>query len=218
VGFRLRCFVVRGLYAIVDSDFLSSRGIDLVPFAEAVLRGRPALLQVRAKNEGAKTVLGWLRALRGPSRQSGTLLFANDRPDLAVLAGCDGVHVGQDDVSVADVRRFAPGLQVGVSTHDPVQLAAALDEAPSYVAFGPVFATASKVRPDPVVGVEGLREASLACRARGIPLVAIGGIDLARAAVVAAHADLIAVISALLPEEGMSGVTARAAKLQAVFR
>jgi thiamine-phosphate pyrophosphorylase len=217
VAFRLRCFVVHGLYAIVDSDFLSSRGIDLVPFAEAVLRARPALLQVRAKNEGAKNVLGWLRALRGPSRQSGTLLFANDRPDLAVLAGCDGVHVGQDDVSVADVRRFAPGLRIGISTHDAGQLAAALDEGPDYVAFGPVFATSSKAGADPVVGVDALREASLACRGRGIPLVAIGGIDVSRAAVVAAHADVAAVISALLPDEGMSGVTARAATLQAAL-
>lgn len=207
---------MRGLYAIVDSDFLSSRGHDLVPFAEAVLRARPALLQVRAKNDGARTVLGWLRALREPSRQSGTLLFANDRPDLAVLAGCDGVHVGQEDVRVEDVRRFAPGLKVGVSTHDVGQLVAALDAAPDYVAYGPVFATTSKARPDPAVGVEGLAAAHGLCRERGVPLVAIGGIDVARAPTVAAHAELLCVISALLPEEGASGVQARARTLQSI--
>lgn len=125
-------------------------------------------------------------------------LFANDRPDLALLAECDGVHVGQDDVPLSEVRRFAPQLSVGVSTHDPDQLARALEQRPDYVAYGPVYSTRSKAQPDPVVGIAGLAEAARAARARGIPLVAIGGIDCERIAEVAEHADAAAVISALL--------------------
>jgi thiamine-phosphate pyrophosphorylase len=208
---------VHGLYAIVDTDFLNGKGIAIVSFAEQVLLARPPLLQVRAKHESARTVVELLRALREPCSRAGTLLFANDRPDLALIAGCDGVHVGQDDLAVADVRRFAPHLQVGVSTHDTAQLARALGERPDYVAFGPVFATSSKERPDPVVGLDGLRMAHDACRAHGTPLVAIGGIDVARARDVAPFTDVAAVISALLPNDGLAGVTRRAESLHRTF-
>jgi thiamine-phosphate pyrophosphorylase len=130
------------------------------------------------------------------------LLFANDRPDLALLAGADGVHVGQDDLPLAEVRRLAPGLRVGLSTHDLAQLDAALELAPDYVAFGPVFATRSKARPDPVVGIAGLRAAAARARARGIELVAIGGIDRERAPEITGTGAIAAVIAALIPENG----------------
>jgi thiamine-phosphate pyrophosphorylase len=212
---------VRGLYPIVDVDSLKELGAApraVIDFAERVLAARPALLQLRAKHSGAKDTLELLRALRPLCTRAGTRLFANDRADLAVLAQCDGVHVGQDDLPLALVRQIAPNLLVGVSTHNPAQLSEALAEQPDYVAFGPVFSTKSKARPDPAVGLAGLAAAHHAARARGIPLVAIGGIHLTRAPEVAAHSDLAAVIAALLPNpKSLEGVTETAHALSAAF-
>jgi thiamine-phosphate pyrophosphorylase len=213
---------MRGLYALLDVASLEKRGLDPLRFGEALLAARPAALQVRDKAPGARRALELLRALAPSARAAGVPLFANDRPDLALLAGCDGVHVGQDDLPVALVRELGPRLQVGLSTHDAAQLEAALGEALDYVAIGPIFATASKDRPSPVVGLDGL--AALAKRVRaarpGLPIVAIGGITLANAAAVGALADAAAVIQALLPEgpSPYDEVTARARALGAAIR
>ncbi len=212
---------MRGLYPIVDVDALRQLGnspLAICQFAERVLAARPPLLQLRAKHSGAKDTLELLRALRPLCTRAGARLIANDRPDLALLAECDGVHVGQDDLPLSTVRQIAPGLLVGVSTHDPSQLAAALAEKPDYVAFGPVFSTVSKERPNASVGLSGLTKAYAAARAAHVPLVAIGGINLARAAEVVAHCDLAAVIAALLPDpSSLAGVTEAARALQAAF-
>ena len=209
---------MRGLYPIVDVDALKTRGIALLDFAEQVLSARPAMLQLRAKHEGSRETLALLSALVPRCRARGTLLFANDRPDLALLAGCDGVHVGQDDVPLALVRKLAPTLKVGVSTHDLAQVDAALAERPDYVAFGPIFATGSKQNPDPVVGVEGLELAAARARAAAVPLVAIGGITLERAAQVARAGALAAVIAALMPEaDDLADVSVRATAFQRVL-
>lgn len=190
------------LYPIVDVDALSKRSIDVLAFAERVVTVRPRYLQLRAKSLGARDTLSLLRALVPLCRARGVPLFANDRPDLALLAGADGVHVGQDDLALAEVRRFAPGLRVGLSTHDLDQLEAALALAPDYVAYGPVFDTSSKARPDPVVGARGLMAAAERARARGIELVAIGGIDRTRAREIGGTGAIAAVIAALIPENG----------------
>ncbi len=201
---------VRGLYAIVDAQACTNRGLELLRVAQAILLAQPACLQLRAKNEEPRTVLGQLRALRAAQRalsersatQTGsppTLIFGNDRPDVADLAGCDGVHLGQHDLPISQARRFAPGLKLGISTHDSAQLKQALKELPDYVAFGPVFETGSKQDPDPVVGLQGLAQAHAECRAARIPLVAIGGVTLDNAAQVAQNSDSAAVIGALLP-------------------
>lgn len=200
------------LYPIVDVDSLRARGLAVVPFAERVLTVRPPLLQLRAKSSGARETLELLRALVPLCRAQGTLLFANDRPDLAVLAGADGVHVGQDDLPLAEVRRFAPGLRVGLSTHDLAQLCAALELAPDYVAFGPVFSTGSKARPDPTVGLDGLQRAAKLAGEAGVPLVAIGGVTRERAAAVASTATLVAVIAALVPGDGEMAAVASTAR------
>ena len=208
---------MRGLYPIVDVDTL--RKLDdspqkILEFASLVLSVRPALLQLRAKHAGARDTLALLRALRPLCTAHGTRLIANDRPDLAILAECDGVHVGQEDLPLSVVRQLAPGLLVGVSTHDSTQLIAALAEKPDYVAFGPVYGTASKERADPTVGLAGLTNAHEAARAAGIPLVAIGGITLARATELAPHCELGAVIAALLPRApSLSGVSEAARAL-----
>lgn len=208
---------VRGLYPIVDVDVLQRAGQDPVAFLRAVLVARPALVQLRAKHLGGRETLELLHGFRRETRAVGVRLFANDRPDLAHLADCDGVHLGQTDLPMAEVRRCFPKLMVGLSTHSLEQLEEALDSGPDYVAFGPVFQTASKRDPDPVVGLSGLSDA--ANRARGrCPLVAIGGIDRARAALVAPHADLAAVIGALVPDgPGDAAVSEVAVQLQRVL-
>jgi len=190
---------MRGLYAIVDAGALDVRGLDPLAFAEAVLSVGPAALQLRAKNVSARETLALLRELAPMCHRTGVLLVANDRPDLALMAGCDLVHVGQDDMPIDRVRRIAPGLGVGVSTHSLEQLDAALATRPAYVAFGPVFQTTTKVNPDPAVGVAALKTAYLRAHAVGVPLVAIGGITRERAPSLVTAADAIAVIADLLP-------------------
>jgi thiamine-phosphate pyrophosphorylase len=123
----------------------------------------------------------------------------NDRADLAVAAGLDGVHLGQDDLSAdgGRVQLPSPGI-IGVSTHNLVQLEAADKTSADYIAYGPIFATSSKANPDPVVGIEGLREARKRTKK---PLVAIGGITLENCRqAIDAGADSVAVISALTKE------------------
>ncbi|MET0792731.1 MAG: thiamine phosphate synthase [Polyangiaceae bacterium] len=213
---------MRGLYPIVDVDSLRQLGTTssvIVQFAERVLAAQPPLLQLRAKHSGTGETLELLRALRPLCSAAGTRLIANDRADLAVLGQCDGVHIGQDDLPLSVVRLIAPGLLVGVSTHDLQQLDRALAEKPDYVAFGPVFGTASKERPDRTVGLTRLAEAHVRARAAGIPLVAIGGINLERAAQVAPHCELAAVIAALRPEpSSVVGVSEAARALHAALR
>lgn len=207
----------RGLYPILDVDSLRARSLDVLAFAGAVLAARPAVVQLRAKSSSARDTLALLTALAPICQRAGAALFANDRPDLALLAGAPGVHVGQDDLPLAEVRRVAPALLVGVSTHTLGELERALDARPAYVAFGPVFATASKSDHEPCVGLDGLRTAHERATRAGVPLVAIGGIDLARAPESAPFADAAAVIGALLPAGGLDEVTARARALDAAL-
>jgi thiamine-phosphate pyrophosphorylase len=155
-------------------------------------------------------------------------LVVNDRPDWAILAGCDMVHVGQSDLPIDQVRRLAPGVGVGVSTHTLEQLDLALLARPTYVAYGPVFETRSKANPDPVVGPSGLREAFRRASLVGVPLVAIGGITAATAHGLVGIADAVAAIGDLLPPslasggrsgtiECLSEVTARARAITEIF-
>jgi thiamine-phosphate pyrophosphorylase len=190
---------MRGLYAIVDVATLDARHLDPVAFAEAVLTASPAALQLRAKNFPSREALALLRQLAPMCHRAGVPLVANDRPDFAIFAGCDLAHVGQTDMPIERVRRLAPGIGVGVSTHTIEQLDAALAARPAYVAFGPVFETSTKVNPDPVVGIAALAEAHVHSQAAGIPLVAIGGITLQRAHELVGLVEAAAVISALLP-------------------
>ena len=205
--------IVKGLYAIVDLDFLSQRGIEPLAFADAVLSARPGAVQLRAKSAGARDTLALLRQLKTRASAAGVPLFANDRPDLAILAGCSGVHLGQSDLPLDDVRRLAPELALGVSTHDLDQLDRALLARPAYVALGPIFRTQSKRDPEPVVGLDALAEAGRRCRAAGVPLVAIGGLTLDNLPAVAPHVSAGALISALLPADGSSGVARAAGEL-----
>jgi thiamine-phosphate pyrophosphorylase len=182
------------LYAIVDASRLAGRAA--AEAAEALARGGAACVQLRAKDVTDRELFELARATAEGARRGGALFVVNDRPDVALLVGADGVHLGQDDVPPADARRvLGDGAIVGRSTHSLDQVRTALAEPVDYIAVGPVFPTASKGNPGPVVGPELLRAArALTDR----PLVAIGGIDATRAALaIAAGADGVAVISAL---------------------
>ena len=190
------------LYAIIDVDTCQAHGLAVVEFARAICAARPRCVQLRAKHSTARDTLSLLRAIVPLARSNGALIFANDRPDLALLTDADGVHLGQDDLPVARVRDIAPSLRLGVSTHDEAQLRAALVETPDYVAYGPIYATASKIDAESCVGISGLVTAARLAHAARIPLVAIGGINRERIAEVLEHADLVSMIAALVPESG----------------
>jgi thiamine-phosphate pyrophosphorylase len=127
----------------------------------------------------------------------------NDRADVARLARAAGVHVGQTDLSPLDVRSvIGPGAIVGLSTHTAEQAAAAAREPIDYLAVGPVFATATKARPDPIVGFDGVRAVAAMLETSALPVVAIGGITRERArAVLDSGAAAVAVISDLLQDD-----------------
>lgn len=164
--------------------------------AEAALRGGAGCLQLREKELDDAVRLERARALRSLTAQYGALLIVNDRPDIARLAGADGVHVGQSDLPVRAARRIGGGrLLVGLSVHTSEQLGAALAEEPDYVAVGAMFA--SRTKP----GVEAIGPALLreAAQRTSLPVIAIGGIDATNAAgLFGAGASGVAVCSAVI--------------------
>lgn len=188
------------LYPILDAGCLRGRGGDftatVVEFARELAAGGVTLLQYRNKDGSAREILSHARELRRALPPSVRLIM-NDRADLCLAAGFDGVHLGQDDLSPAAARDIVGPIRVlGVSTHTPEQLRAASASAADYLAIGPVFSTPTKTNPDPVVGLEGVRQAR---QLTSKPLVAIGGITATNfRAVLEAGADSVAVIAALL--------------------
>lgn len=187
------------LYAIVDVDVCLRAGRPAADVARACLAGGARLLQIRAKHLPGGAFLRLVDDVAVEARAAGATLVVNDRVDVARAAGA-GVHLGQDDLPIAEARAIVgPDAVVGLSTHTPAQLALALALPVSYVAYGPVFATATKADPDAPVGLHGLASAAATAAAAGMPLVAIGGITLATAAAVhRAGAASVAVISDLL--------------------
>jgi thiamine-phosphate pyrophosphorylase len=182
------------VYPILDLSALRGRSVESL--AAAFVRGGARLVQVRAKEASDAAFLDAVRRALPVVRAQGGALVVNDRADVALIAGADGVHVGQDDLPPAECRRLlGPRAIVGFSTHRIDQVQAAEREPVDYVAFGPVFATGTKADAEPVVGLPGLREAR---RQTARPLVAIGGITRENAAAaVAAGADGVASISGL---------------------
>jgi thiamine-phosphate pyrophosphorylase len=185
------------VYAILDASRLRTTA-ELVAFAKELSAGGCTLLQYRNKSGNARVMLDQARELKKLLGASVRLIM-NDRADLCLAAEFDGVHVGQNDLSPESVRRIIGADRwLGVSTHNPEQLRDADLTSADYLAIGPVFSTSSKEKPDPVVGVEGVRRARALTRK---PLVAIGGITRATAAsVIEAGADSVAVISDLLQD------------------
>ena len=178
--------------------------------AAAAIRGGAGCLQLREKNLADGELLTRARRLRELTTAHGVLLALNDRPDIARLAQADIVHVGQDDLSVQDVRRIAgASILVGKSTHTPAQFEAALAEEPDYLAVGPMFPSDTKPQ-EHIAGPHTLA----AARARtALPLVAIGGITgLKIAEIVASGANCVAACAAVI---GAENVRAAAADLRA---
>jgi thiamine-phosphate pyrophosphorylase len=205
------------LYAILDASYFPNANA-LFTAADELVSAGVTLIQYRNKSGNARVMLEQARELRrlflpqsqsphasqnrrdvGHPTQNSVRLIMNDRADLCLAADFDGVHVGQDDLSPEAIRRIVgPDRWLGVSTHSPEQLREADLTPADYLAIGPVFATSSKEKPDPVVGLEGVWRARALTRK---PLVVIGGIRRANAAsVIEAGADSVAVISDLLRE------------------
>jgi thiamine-phosphate pyrophosphorylase len=187
------------LYPILDTATLASRGFPVTHATAALFEGGASILQFRHKAHWSRDVFEEARQVARLAREAGALLVIDDRADIAMLLEA-GLHVGQDDLPVRDARRLlGPDPVIGFSTHNAPQASAAGGQPVDYVAFGPVFPTASKRNPDAVTGIEVLKE----CRALvEQPLVAIGGITRQTArAVLNAGADSVAVIADLLPAE-----------------
>lgn len=187
------------LYAIVDAEVAARAGWRVPDLADAYLQAGVRFIQVRAKAAPGRDLLAWTEAI---ARLAGEAwVVVNDRVDVAQVAGTRHVHVGQDDLPVVEARRLlGPDAVIGLSTHTPAQIDAASAEPVDYIAVGPAFGTATKDTGYEPVGLGLVSDARRRLDARRPrPLVAIGGITLARApSVVAAGADAVAVISDLL--------------------
>ena len=207
------------LYPILDAELvLREVGADrekrhalLARLAQELAEAGVEILQYRNKRDEDELIAEDVRAIREAARGTGRIpmrLILNDRVALAARLSCDGVHVGQEDLSPSQARLLlGPEAIIGFSTHNVEQVIAADREPVDYIAIGPVFATASKANPDPVIGLEGVR------RARALtqkPLVAIGGMTAETVgAVVAAGADAVAVIAAIFGAGRPVGQSAR---------
>ena len=187
------------LYPILDVDLCRARGLEPLALLATFLAGGATFLQLRDKTPSTAERLRLAEAAVSRAHAAGARLIVNDRADIARLSGADGVHVGQDDLSVDDVRRIVgPDAIVGLSTHDAAQIEAAARTSASYIAVGPIYSTATKDTGYSARGLDLVRRAVLV----GRPVVAIGGITLERAPeVFAAGATSVAVISDLLRED-----------------
>jgi thiamine-phosphate pyrophosphorylase len=188
------------LNAIVDVEAAARAGWSPVDLAAAYLRGGARFLQIRAKQASGAEFLELASRVVQLARASDATIIVNDRADIAQLAGAGGVHVGQDDLSPADVRRIVGGpATVGLSTHSLDQMTAAVRQTVTYVAIGPVFGSLTKATGYDAVGLEMVRAAAECARAAALPLVAIGGITLDTAgSVLEAGAASVAVIGDLV--------------------
>jgi thiamine-phosphate pyrophosphorylase len=209
---------MRGFYAILDAP---ASWLDdpeaLERRARQLLLANPCCLQLRAKEASARSLAAGARSLLRLCRAAGVPFCVNDRLDVALSVGADVIHLGQDDLPLADALRVRaeagrPDLMIGFSTHDRAQALAAAEGGADYIGFGPVFATGSKANPDPVVGLVQLAEV---CRAVRVPVVAIGGIALdAVGSVAKAGASSAALIAAIATA---SDPTAAGLQIRAAF-
>jgi len=186
------------LYPIVDVGVCRLRGLDPLAVLDGFLAGGARFIQLRDKTTRTGPLVALADAAVSRARTAGARLIVNDRADVARLAGADGVHVGQDDLPVDDVRGIVgPDAIVGLSTHDEAQIDRAISTSADYLAVGPIYGTSTKDTGYSARGLELVRYA--VARAHDRPVVAIGGITLDRVPeVMAAGAASVAVISDLL--------------------
>ncbi len=185
------------VYPILDTDALENVRFDTVSAAAALLEAGARILQFRHKAFWSREIFAQAEQIAALCRDASAAFIVNDRADYALLLGA-GLHLGQEDLLPVDARAvIGDQPTIGFSTHNPEQMRAASAEPVDYVAFGPIFPTISKDRPDPTVGLDGLRTVRALT---GRPLVAIGGITLQNASLCwSAGADSVAVIAGLLP-------------------
>jgi thiamine-phosphate pyrophosphorylase len=187
------------VYALLDPERAGSHALPAL--AARLAAGGATLFQLRDKHGTTRAMVEEARAIKASLAGVGTPLLINDRVDVALAAGADGVHVGQDDMAVEDARRLlGPAAIIGLSIKRVAQAEAAPVDLLDYVGIGGVFATTSKDNPDPPIGVAGLARIAGVFRRRApeLPLCAIAGIDAGNAAsAITAGADGVAVISAL---------------------
>lgn len=187
-------FSLPKIYPITDAKLSGLSHADQVrQFVEAGAK----LIQIREKKASSRDFFEAVTESLGIGRSFGAKVIVNDRLDIALAAGADGVHLGQDDLSPEDSRKLlGDHAIIGYSTHSVKQAIEAASMPVDYIAIGPVFGTMTKQKPDPVVGLDGLRAVRKAISST--PLVAIGGISESNLAdVFAAGADSAAIISAL---------------------
>ena len=183
------------LYLVTDRAL--ARGRPLADVVRAAVAGGVTCVQLREKDASAREFAAAARELLALLRPLGVPLIVNDRIDVALAAGADGVHVGQQDLSVADARRLGPpGWIVGVSAESVADAARAERDGADYVGASPVFATPTKADHAPPLGLAGLRALRAATK---LPLVAIGGLHAGNAReTIRAGADGLAVVSAIV--------------------
>ncbi len=198
----------RGLYALLDDSVRP--GLDLVDAARAVVAGGAGVIQLRLKRHGDRAALALCRAV---VQASTAVVIINDRVDLAMLSGAGGVHLGDDDLPVAEARRLlGPDALIGMTTRSLSMIRTAAAQGADHVGLGPIFSTSTKSVPHARVGLDGLR--AIAADSP-LPIVAIAGIGLENIGSVArAGAHCAAVASGLLAADDL---TERARALQAAF-
>jgi thiamine-phosphate pyrophosphorylase len=189
------------VYPLLCVDACTRVGIHPLDHGRALLEFRPSRMQLRAKSLPARAALALLGELVPLAAAAGTVLFVNDRVDWALASGAPGVHLGDDDLAPADAHRIAPNLRIGLSTHSEADVARALQPAPhlayvDYLAYGPIFATTSKVDHAPIVGIAELGR--IQRQLAGRDLVAIGGITASTARQLCGLVTQVACIDALL--------------------
>lgn len=204
------------LYALTDSRL--SRGRPLSEVAPALLASGIRILQYREKKASMRQKYEECQYLRKLTAEYGACFIINDHLDLALACDADGLHVGQDDLPLAEIRKLAPGLIIGLSTHSPSQALDAVKEGADYIGVGPIFATQTK---EDVVAPVGYAYLDWVVANIELPFVAIGGIKVHNIADVARHgANCCAMVSELVGAEniGLAAQYARAAMRQGIAR
>ncbi len=201
----------RGLYALLDDSVRP--GLDLALAARAVIAGGAGVLQLRLKRVEDRAALAICRDVVALAKPSQTVVIVNDRVDLALLSGASGVHLGEDDLPVAEARRLlGPAAFIGATTRTLAMIREAAAQGADHVGLGPIFSTSTKSVPHPLLGLAGLK--AIAAQSP-LPIVAIAGIRLSNIQAVAlAGAHCAAVAGGLLEA---SELTERARALQAAF-
>ena len=190
---RMERFTAAGLY-VVTSETLSA-GRSTLEVIEGVLRGGGRLIQLREKDRATGDLVALARRVREMTAAAEALLIVNDRLDVAMAVGADGVHLGRDDLPIADARRLAPDLIIGASSHSQSEAVAAQESGASYVNIGPIFPTHTKTWSHAFLGIEGLRAIAPYVT---IPFTVMGGIKRRHIPdLLAAGARTIAVVTAV---------------------